>query len=312
MSGENHDMTLFDQRTIRRVWHANEWYYSIVDVLAVLTESTNPRTYWAVLKTRLDSEGAATTLEAIAQLKLQAADNRFRLTDTANRATLLRIIQSVPSPRAEPFRMWLAEVGDERIAEIEDPEKAIERVRQTYRERGYDDAWIEARIRNDLTRNELTDEWKERGAKEGREYAILTNEISSGTFDVSIQAHKAYKLLPKAANLRDHMTSLELALISLGEATSTVLHRNRESHGFDALHRDAQDAGQVAGRARRDVEQATGEAAVSAQNHLALSKTRPHQKANTQTTKRASSPVQPEGEQASLFDMSPDSGGEAI
>ena len=156
----------------------------------------------------------------------------------------------------------------------------------------------------------MTDEWKERGAKEGREYAILTNEISSGTFDVSIQAHKAYKLLPKAANLRDHMTSLELALISLGEATATVLHRNRESHNFDALHRDARDAGQVAGRARRDVEQATGESAVSAQNHLALTKPRSKQGATTQTTKRRNSPVQSDSEQTSLFDTPPTIGGE--
>ena len=273
MSELSQGTQLFEQAVIRRVWHADEWYYSIVDIVRVLTNSQNPQAYWAKLKQRLGEEEQATELlAAIVQLKLQAADHRFRLTDTTNRAALLRLIQSIPSPRAEPFKQWLAEVGDERIAEIEHPERAIERVRQTYRERGYDDAWIEARIRNDLTRNELTDEWQARGARQGREYAILTNTISDGTFGLSIQTHKTYKLLPKSTNLRDHMTTLELALISLGEATATVLHRNRESQGFPALEHDAQDAGIAAGRARREIEQATGQPAVSSSNHLALLK----------------------------------------
>jgi DNA-damage-inducible protein D len=273
MSDTRMTPALFQQATIRRVWYHEEWFYSLNDVIAILTESKNPPAYWAKLKERLTNEGAQETLVAIVQLRLPAADKRFRLTDTANRATLLRIIQSVPSPRAEPFRQWLAEVGDERFAEIEHPEAAIERVRQAYRDRGHDEAWIEARIRNDLTRNELTDEWQARGAQEGREYAILTNEISQGTFDIAIQQHKLVKLLPARANLRDHMTTLELALISLGEATATVLHRNRDSQGFDKLHRDAHDAGSAAGRARREIEAATGESAVSPENHLALAKT---------------------------------------
>jgi DNA-damage-inducible protein D len=273
MSDTHMTPALFQQATIRRVWYHEEWFYSLNDVIGILTESKNPPAYWAKLKERLTNEGAQETLAAIVQLRLPAADKRFRLTDTANRATLLRIIQSVPSPRAEPFRQWLAEVGDERFQEIEHPEAAIERVRQTYRDRGHDEAWIEARIRNDLTRNELTDEWQARGAQEGREYAILTNEISQGTFDIAIQQHKLVKLLPARANLRDHMTTLELALISLGEATATVLHRNRDSQGFDKLHRDAYDAGSAAGRARREIEAATGESAVSSENHLALAKT---------------------------------------
>lgn len=299
---------LFQQATIRRVWYQDAWFYSLNDIMAILTESKNPAAYWAKLKERLTHEGAQETLAAIVQLKLPAADKRFRLTDTANRTTLLRIIQSVPSPRAEPFRQWLAEVGDERIEEIEHPEAAIERVRQVYRERGHDEAWIEARIRNDLTRNELTDEWQVRGAQEGREYAILTNEISQGTFAIAIQQHKLIKMLPARANLRDHMTTLELALISLGEATATVLHRNRDSQGFAALHRDAHDAGSAAGRARREIEAATGEAAVSSENHLALARANK----STKHTKGAAKPnhdkQQPdaasnEGGQLSLFDQ---------
>src|SRR5712692_6228117 len=171
----------------------SEWYYSIIDVVAVLTDSPNPRNYWSVLKAKLKTEGFDEALVRIEPLKLKSPDGRFRLTDTANRQTLLRIIQSIPSPKAEPFRLWLAQVGEERFEEIENPEVALNRIRATYRAKGYDDAWIEERIRNDLVRNELTDEWSERGAKEGVEYAILTNEISQGTFDLSVQAYKQYK-----------------------------------------------------------------------------------------------------------------------
>src|SRR5436190_16514047 len=174
-------LALFEQKMIRRVWHNNEWYYSIVDVIAVLTDSATPRKYWNTLKTRAKSEGFDEAIAQIVPLRLKSADDRFRLTETANRATLLRLIQSIPSPRAEPFRLWLAQVGDERLEEIENPEAAIERVRELYRARGHNEAWIEARIRNELGRDELTDEWRDRGAKEGIEYAILTNEISSGT-----------------------------------------------------------------------------------------------------------------------------------
>ncbi|MEP7188907.1 MAG: BRO family protein [Roseiflexaceae bacterium] len=155
---DSKSLALFGQQTIRRVWHTDAWYYSIVDVIAVLTESSNPRNYWNMLKARAKSEGFDTAMADIVPLKLKSADNRFRLTETANRATLLRIIQSIPSPRAEPFRLWLAQVGDERLEEIENPEAAIERIRELYRARGHNEAWIEARIRIDLARNELTDE----------------------------------------------------------------------------------------------------------------------------------------------------------
>ena len=249
---KNLEPALFEQNQLRRVWHKGDWYYSIVDVIAILTESKQPSAYWGVLKARLKSEGLDEALVQIEQLKLKSAtDGRFRLTDTANRQTLLRVIQSIPSPRAEPFRLWLAQVGEERFEEIENPEAALDRVRAIYRAKGYDDSWIEERIKNDLVRNELTDEWHERGAKVGVEYAILTNEISQGTFDLSVQAYKHYKLLPTKENLRDHMTTIELVLCSLGEATATLYHRNRDSQGFPALKRDASDAGELAGRTRR-------------------------------------------------------------
>jgi hypothetical protein len=261
---------LFEQNQLRRVWHKGEWYYSITDVIAILTDSTNPRSYWGKLKERAKSEGFDEALVHIEALKLKSRDGRFRLTDTANRQTLLRIIQSIPSPTAEPFRLWLAQVGEERFEEIENPEAALDRVRATYRAKGYDDAWIEERIKNDLVRNELTDEWHERGAKEGVEYAILTNEISQGTFDLSVQAYKQYKLLPARENLRDHMATIELVLCSLGEATATLYHRNRDSQGFSALRRDASDAGTLAGRTRREIEQNIGESIISQENRLDL------------------------------------------
>jgi hypothetical protein len=202
---KNPKLALFEHKHIRRVWHKEEWYYSIIDVISILSDSKQPRAYWGMLKNRAKAEeGFDEALARIEQLKLKSPDGRFRLTDTANRETLLRIIQSIPSPRAEPFRLWLARVGEERFEEIEHPEAAIERVRATYKAKGYDEAWIDARVKNDLIRNELTDAWKDRGAKEGLEFAILTNELSNGTFGMTVSVYKDYKLLPARANLRDH------------------------------------------------------------------------------------------------------------
>lgn len=226
-----------------------------------------------MLKARLRSDEGFDKSQ-IEQLRLKSPDNRFRLTDTANRQTLLRLIQSVPSPRAEPFRLWLSQVGEERIEEIENPEAAIERVRATYRAKGYDDAWIEARLKNDLIRNELTDEWKQRGAQEGMQYAILTNELTEGTFGLTVQTYKEYKLLPVRANLRDHMTPIELALTSLSEATTITYHRDRDSQGFPELHRDAKDAGKTAGKARKAIEEDMGHPVVSQENALEKTGTR--------------------------------------
>lgn len=303
------DLALFEQTMIRRVWHNNKWYYSIVDVIAVLTEASSPRKYWNTLKTRAKNEGFDEAIAQIVPLKLKSPDNRFRLTETADRGTLLRLIQSVPSPRAEPFRMWLAQVGEERLQEIEHPEAAIERVRELYRARGHDDAWIEARIRNDLARNELTDEWRERGAKEGVEYAILTNEISEGTFNLTVHAYKQYKLLPKSANLRDHMSTMELVLCSLGEATATLYHRNRDSQGFPKLQRDARDAGATAGKARQVIEADLGESVLSQSNHLALQgpsgrgkRAAKLQSSDTQQDVKSTHTQQVDETQLSLFD----------
>jgi DNA-damage-inducible protein D len=298
-------------KEIRRIWHRGEWYYSVVDIIAVLTDSANPNTYWRVLKTRAKTEGFEETLAQIEQLRLKSPDGRFRLTDTANRQTLLRLIQSVPSPRAEPVRLWLAQVGEERILEIEHPEAALDRLRARLRAKGYEDAWIEERIKNDLIRNELTDEWRDRGAQEGIEFAILTNELSKGTFGVAVQAHKQYKLLPAKANLRDHMTPLELALSSLSEATAIELHRDRDSQGFPELKRDATDAGTTAGEARKVVEKTIGKPVVSRENYLHLEKGRRAGKRvdgpASPSSSMESQPLVPptsghEGEQPSLFD----------
>ena len=254
---------------VRRIWHQDEWYYAIVDIIAFLTESKDPSGYWRNTKKRLlVDEGAGQALDQIVQLKLKAHDGRFRLTDTANRQIILRLLQSIPSPRVEPLRMWLAQVGEERFEEVEHPEQAIERVRKAYRAKGYENAWIEERIKNDLIRNELTDEWKSRGAEVGVEFAILTNEIHQGTFDISVQAHKKYKLLPTRTNLRDHMTPLELALTSLSEATAITLHQDRESQGFVELKRDATDAGEAGGEARRVIEKRIRKPVRSSQNFL--------------------------------------------
>ncbi len=292
---KNLELALFERRQLRRVWHKGEWYYSITDVVALLTDSTSPRVYWAKLKERAKTEGLDETLVQIESLKLRSTDGRLRLTDTANRQTLLRILQSIPSPKAEPFRLWLAQVGEERFEEIEDPEKALDRVRATYRAKGYDDTWIEERIRNDLVRNELTDEWHDRGAKEGVEYAVLTNEISKGTFGFSVQTYKQYKLLPSRENLRDHMTTIELVLCSLGEATATIYHRNRDSQGFPALKKDATDAGITAGKARRVIEEDIGESVVSRENHLDQKKVKGKQKKEQKQIEQSTSP--------SLFDQ---------
>lgn len=305
MEEENTRLSFFKKKQIRRVWYKGEWYYSIVDVIAILTDSRSPRQYWSTLKARAKAEGLDEALVQIEQLRIQSQDNRFRLTDTANRQTLLRIIQSIPSPRAEPFRLWLAQVGEERIEEIENPEVALDRVRAIYRAKGYDNEWIEARIRGDLVRNELTDEWRERGAKEGAEFAILTNVLTEGTFNLTVQAYKTYKLLPAHVNLRDHMTPLELALTSLSEATAITLHRSRDSQGFPELRRDATDAGKTAGKARKVIEEDIGQSAISSKNYRHLKKVKGQGKqsdSKSQFLKLNEPKLMAQDQQPSLFD----------
>ncbi|HEX5688821.1 MAG TPA: BRO family protein [Roseiflexaceae bacterium] len=280
------------------MWYQGVWFYSIVDVVAVLTESVNANRYWNTLKTRLRAEGAENALRGVIQLRLQSRDNRLRATDVANRETLLRLIQSIPSPRAEPFKQWLAQVGEERFVEIENPEAAFERIRENYRARGYDERWIDERLRADLIRNELTTEWQERGATEGPQFAMLTNTIHEGTFALAVAVHKDYKSLRKRDNLRDHMTPIELALISLGEATAIEMHRDRDSQGFPELKRDTTDAGAAAGKARRVIEADLGRPVVSAQNYRALT---PPQSEPSSAAAGAVEPEKDEPHQLPLF-----------
>jgi len=223
-------IALFEHRTIRRVWYKETWYYSVVDVVAALTESPNPRRYWSDLKRKVSREGYAQLYAICVQLKMLSQDGKEYLTDCADTTTLLRIIQSVPSPKAEPFKDWLAQVGTERLEEMENPELAVERWRNDYRQLGYPEDWIEKRIQSILVRNELTQEWDMRGA-EKRHYGILTAEIAKATFGMTPSQHQTFKGLKKE-NLRDHMTPMELVLTMLGEVTTTELHRERDSRAF--------------------------------------------------------------------------------
>ena len=266
------DLKLFEDKKVRSEWNELEekWYFSIVDVVGVLTESLNPQVYWRVLKKRLLAEGNQTVTNCNG-LKMPASDGKMRMTDVANTEQLLRLIQSIPSPKAEPFKQWLAKVGAERIAEIENPELAQARIRATYKAKGYSDEWIEKRIRGILVRDELTNEWKQRGVKEGREYAILTAEISKATFGIIPSDYKKLKGLTKAnENLRDHMTDLELIFSMLGEASTTEIAKNRDAKGFDENHTAAKAGGSVAGKAREDLEQKSGKKIVSSQNFKEL------------------------------------------
>jgi hypothetical protein len=250
---------------IRKVLHNDEWWFSIIDVIRVLVGGDRPRKYWSDLKLKLDSEGYVQLSEKIGQLKMPAQDGRQRFTDCANTETLFRIIQSIPSPKVEPFKRWLAKVGKDRIEEIENPELSMERMQELYELKGYPKAWIDKRLRGMAVRQDLTDEWQERGAASDKAFAILTNEIMHGTFGLKVEEYKGVKGL-KRENLRDHMTDLELILTMLGEATTAQLHRDRETKGVEPLRKDAADGGAVAGRTREDIERQTGKPVVSSSN----------------------------------------------
>ena len=265
------NIKLFEEKKVRSEFIEQEekWYFSIVDVVMVLTESPNPQVYWRVLKKRLLAEGNQTVTNCNA-LKMLVADGKMRMTDVADNEQLLRLIQSIPSPKAEPFKQWLAQVGAERIAEIENPELAQARIRSTYKAKGYSDEWIEKRIREILVRDELTNEWKQRGVKEGKEYAILTAEISKATFGIVPSEYKTLKGLTKTSeNLRDHMTDLELIFTMLGEASTTEIAKNKNAVGFVENHKAAKAGGNVAGNARKDLEKKSSKKIVSKEN-LAL------------------------------------------
>ena len=262
-------IAVFKGKKVRKTIHKNEWWFSIVDVIAVLTDSKAPRNYWKVLKHRLNKEGGSQTVTNCNQLKMEAVDGKMRKTDVANTETLFRIIQSIPSPKAEPFKRWLARVGYERVKEIEDPELATKRTRAIYKAKGYSDAWIEKRMRGIEVRETLTDEWKKRGVGENREYAILTAEISKATFGMVPSQYKKYKGLQRE-NLRDHMNDLELIFSMLGEAATTEITKVDNAIGFNKNKQAAVKGGSVAGKARKDLEKKTGKKVSTKNNYLQI------------------------------------------
>ncbi|MBI5723879.1 MAG: Bro-N domain-containing protein [Planctomycetes bacterium] len=267
MAGQSTQIALFKGKEIRKTIHNNEWWFSIIDIVEALTDSGRPRKYWSDLKKKLVKEGYSEVSEKIGQLKLISPDGKSRTTDCADTETVFRIIQTIPSPKAEPFKRWLAKVGYERIAEIEDPELATKRARAIYKAKGYPDDWIEKRMRSIAIREELTDEWKNRGVAEQKDYAILTAEISKAAFGVTPSEYKRLKGLERQ-NLRDHMNDLELIFSMLGEAATTEITRNRDTQGFDENKRAAVDGGSVAGNARKELEAKSGKKVVSRQNYL--------------------------------------------
>ncbi len=260
-------IAIFKGKNIRKIIHQNEWWFSIIDVVEVLTGTDRPRKYWSDLKKKLEKEGYVEVSDKIGQLKMTAPDGKMRETDCATTETLFRIIQSIPSSTAEPFKRWLAKVGYERVKEIEDPELATKRTKLLYKLKGYPEVWIEKRMRGIAIREELTDEWQKRGAREDIDYAILTDEIIKGTFGLTVGQYKTVKGL-KQHNLRDHMNDIELILTMLGEATTTKLHKDRKSQGFQELDRDAKVGGSIAGRTRKDIEKQSGKPVVSSRNYL--------------------------------------------
>jgi DNA-damage-inducible protein D len=260
-------LVVFQGKKIRRTWFNEEWWFSVVDVVGVLAESENPGSYWKVLKHRLIREGGNETVTKCNRLKMLAEDGKSRLTDCASTKLLFRIIQSIPSKNAEPFKQWLAQVGYERIQEIHDPELAQKRMKELYRQKGYSEDWIEKRVRGIAVRDELTDEWKKRGLETDLEYAILTSEISKATFGLTPSEYKRLKGL-KSENLRDHMNDLELIFTMLGERVTTEITRSRNAREFPECESAAKEGGQVAGSARKDSEKRIGKSIVSEDNYI--------------------------------------------
>lgn len=265
-------LVMFKGEEIRKVLHNDEWWFSVIDVVGAISESSNPRRYWSDLKRQLtDKEGFSELYDTIVQLPMVSSDGKMYETDACNVETLLRIVQSMRSPKAEPFKRWLAKVGYERIQEIQNPEIAIKRAILAYQIQGRSDDWIEKRIRSIVTRKELTSEWKKRGIEEGKEYAVLTNIISMNTFGIDNKGHKHIKGL-KSQNLRDHMSDLELIFTMLGEKSTTEIARTRDAQGFKPNVKAAKAGGKVAGTARAQLESETGQRVVSRQNFLGANK----------------------------------------
>ena len=259
----------FKGREIRKVLHDDEWYFSVVDVVEALTDSPRPSQYWSTLKKKLIEEGSGDELfHNMEQLKMPGADGKDRLTDAANTETILRIIQSIPSKKAETFKRWLARVGYERILEYQNPEIAIKRAVLDYKIQGYDDEWIDARVRSIFVRNELVSEWARRGVRDGEEYAALTNVIQAATFGLGVRDHKNLKTLKKHHNLRDHMTDMELIFTMLGEKSTKDIAIATDARGFTPNKGAATQGGKIAGDARQALEVQTGKRVVSKKNFL--------------------------------------------
>ena len=263
---KNNSIILFTQKEVRRHFDTEKelWYFSVIDVIEILTDNKRPRKYWNDLKKKLSNEGSEVS-EKIGQLKMKAQDGKMRLTDILDTENILRLIQSIPSPKAEPFKLWLAQVGYARIEETEDPELAIDRAMQTYLKKGYSKEWINQRLKSIEVRKELTDEWQERGVKEGKEYALLTDEITKAWADKSIKEYKKFKNLKKQ-NLKDNMTNLELVLNMLAEASTTEISKSQKPEGLEENKQIAKKGGSVAKKARVELEEQTGKKIISSNN----------------------------------------------
>ncbi len=260
------EITVFEDNEVRRTWQNDQWYFVVVDVIRILTNSKQPEGYIKDMRRR-DDELSRGWGQIATPLSMRTKGG-VQMVNCANLSGIFRIIQSISSPKAEPFKLWLAKVGQERIEEIQDPERAILRAKEIYDQKGYNDDWIAKRMRGINVRNTLTDEWKNRGAKEGIEFAILTNEIYKGAFEKSAQEIKDFKNISKQDNARDHMNELELILTMLGEATTTELSRTRDSKDFSSLKKDAKEGGAISGNTRKEIESKTGKKVVSSENYL--------------------------------------------
>jgi len=267
---KSNSIILFNQKRIRRIWDEEKelWYFSVVDVVEILTDSPRPRKYWNALKTKLKQEGSELS-QKMGQLKLESPDGKKYLTDVADTETILRLIQSIPSLKAEPFKIWLAKVGYERIEETEDPEIAFDRAMKTYLGKGYSKEWINQRLKSIEVRKELTDEWQEREMKEGLEYAILTDEITKAWADKSVKDYKKFKGLKKE-NLRDNMTNLELVLNMLAEASTAEISKKKKPNGLENNKQIARKGGIAAKKARIEIEKQTGESVIVSKNAKSL------------------------------------------
>jgi prophage antirepressor-like protein len=276
MEEKQNKLIIFQDKNIRRIWHQEEWFYSVVDICGALTDSANPRDYWYRVKKRLNDEEKSELSTICRQLKMKAPDGKMRETDCANSEGIFRIIQSIPSPKAEPFKRWLAKVGAERIEEIENPELAQERMKAIYEQKGYPKDWIDKRLRGIAIRQNLTDEWQQRGITERSDYAILTAEISKATFGMTPSEYKNFKNIPvkSKANLGDNMDDLELIFTMLGERVTTEISKEEKPETFAKNKSVAKRGGSVAGNARKETEKELGRSVISKQKFLADDKTR--------------------------------------